>query len=175
VRRDTVLGRQVKEVMASGGLVSSAVIVTLIRRVMRTHGPGKRVLLDGFPRSLQNATDLVELCGHPELAINLQCDDTVLIERILKRKEESDASAVSKSGQDEADKGRADDNIHTALERLRTYHKYHKTTLDWLQEQHVPVVNIDCSGSAEHVWEQLLAIGRLMRPACWIDETSLLD
>ena len=68
VRRDTVLGRQVRDIMARGELVSSAVIVTLVRRVMRNH-PGKRVLLDGFPRSLQNAHDLVALCGVPELAL----------------------------------------------------------------------------------------------------------
>jgi hypothetical protein len=29
----------------------------------------------------------------------------------------------------------------------------------------VPVVNLDCSGSPDNVWEQLLAIGRLMRRA----------
>ena len=67
LRKDTVLGRQVSNILAKGELISSAVIVTLIRRVMRNH-PGKRVLLDGFPRSLQNAHDLVKLCGKPELA-----------------------------------------------------------------------------------------------------------
>jgi adenylate kinase len=156
VRRDTVLGRQVRDILAKGELVSSAVIVTLIRRVMRKH-PGKRVLLDGFPRSLQNAHDLVELCGTPELALHLECDDTILIERILKRGE------CNKEG------GRDDDTIHVALKRLRTYHKYHHTTMDWLREQHVPVVNLDCSGTAENVWEQLSAIGRLMRPVTRMD------
>ena len=157
VRRDTVLGRQVKEIMARGELVSSAVIVTIIRRVMRNH-PGKRILLDGFPRSLQNAHDLVELCGKPELALHLECDDTILMERILKRAKEN-----------EQEGGRDDDNIHTALKRLRTYHKYHHSTMEWLREQHVPVVNLDCGGTAENVWEQLSAIGRLMRPVTRID------
>lgn len=163
VRRDTVLGKQVREIMERGELVSSAVIVTLMRRVMRNH-PGKRVLLDGFPRSLQNAHDLVELCGVPELALHLECDDTILMERILKRGAQSTASGTGE--------GRADDNIHTALKRLRTYHKYHNSTLEWLREQHVPVVNLDCSGSADSVWEQLCAIGRLMRPATKIDPSS---
>jgi adenylate kinase family enzyme len=148
VSRNTVLGREVNEIMKRGELVSSAVIVALVKRRMRHH-PGKRVLLDGFPRSLQNAHDMVELCGKPELALHLECDDTILLERILKRNE-----------------GREDDNIYTALERLRTYHKSHHTTMDWLKDQGVPVVNLDCSGPAEHVWDQLLAIGRLMRPAC---------
>lgn len=29
----------------------------------------------------------------------------------------------------------------------------------------MPVVNLDCGGTPENVWQQLLAIGRLMRPA----------
>jgi adenylate kinase family enzyme len=161
VRRDTVLGKQVRDIMAEGELVSSAVIVTLIRRVMRNH-PGKRVLLDGFPRSLQNAQDLMELCGTPDLALHLECDDTILMERILKR-------AATSTGK------RADDNIHTALQRLRTFHKYHHSTMEWLRGQHIPVVNLDCSGTPENVWDQLSAIGRLMRPVTRIDNSSTLQ
>jgi adenylate kinase len=171
VRRDTVLGREVKEIMSRGGLVSSAVIVRLIRKVMRTHAPGKRVLLDGFPRSLQNATDLVELCGKPELAIHLRCDDTTMMERILKRRE-SAAEASSKDDERDSSCARPDDNIHTALQRLRTYHKSQRPTMDWLQDQCVPIINLNGNGTADQVWEQLLAIGRLMRPACIIDRNS---
>ena len=163
VERGTVLGKEVKEVMESGGLVSSAVILALIRRAVRGHGSGKRVLLDGFPRSPQNAADLVELGAKPELAINLECDDTILIERILNR-----AAQSNESGE-----GRSDDNIHTALQRLRTFHKMHRTTMDFLHENHVPIVNLDCSGTADQVWNQLLAIGRLVRPAVWIDTSDL--
>jgi len=165
VERDTPLGREVRDVMISGDLVSSAVIVTLMRRKMRLpENAGKRILLDGFPRSLQNATDLVELCGQPELALQLECDDTVLIERILKRKEES---AGDSNG------GRDDDNIKTALKRLRNYHKYLHVTVDWLRENRVPVVNLDCDCPPDQVWEQLISIGRLMRPATKIDDEDL--
>jgi deoxyadenosine/deoxycytidine kinase len=107
---------------------------------------------DGFPRSIENAHDLVTLCGKPELALHLVCDDTILMERIMAR----GSSALVP---------REDDNFQTALQRLRTYHKYHHVTLDWLRENHVPIVNLDCSGDPESVWQQLVAIGRLMRPA----------
>ena len=147
VAKGTALGKQVEEIMKSGGLVSSALMVTLMKARMRDH-PGKRILLDGFPRSQENARDLVTLCGKPELALNITCDDTVLLERILNR---------GKSG------ARADDNFHTALERIRTYHKYGHVTLDFLREEHVPVVYLDGEQTAEGVWEQLCAIGRLMR------------
>lgn len=154
VERRTPLGKEVGEMMKRGQLVSSAVITALIRRKTRKF-PGRRILLDGFPRSLENANELVELMGKPELALHLNCDDTILMERIMKRKKEGEQSG----------KSRSDDNIETALQRLRTYHKFHHGTMDWLREQHVPIVNLDCSGTPENVWNQLLAIGRLMRPA----------
>jgi adenylate kinase family enzyme len=170
VRRDTVLGKQVQGIMERGELVSSAVIVTLIRRVMRNH-PGKRVLLDGFPRSLQNAHDLVALCGVPELALHLECDDTILMERIIQRGIEAAAvttptpTTTTTTDGEQHQTIRSDDTFHTAIKRLRTYHKFHHPTMNWLREQHVPVVNLDCSGTPENVWNQLVGIGRLMRPA----------
>ena len=148
VAKGTRLGKQVDEIMKSGGLVSSAMMVTLMNKRMKDH-PGKRILLDGFPRSQENAKDLVTLCGKPELALHLDCDDTVLLERIMKRGE---------SGE------RADDNFQTALQRIRNYHKYHNVTLDFLREEHVPIVFLDCSMTPDGVWDQLRGIARLMRP-----------
>lgn len=155
VQAGTRLGKEVEEIMKSGGLVSSAIMVALMQKRMKDH-PGKRILLDGFPRSAENARDLVTLCGKPELALHLECDDTVLIERILSR---------GKSG------ARSDDNITTALQRIRTYHKYHNTTIEFLRQEHVPIVNLDCSATADGVWEQLSAISRLMRKTLSVDST----
>lgn len=149
VAQGTELGKHVEEIMQSGGLVSSAIMVALMQKRMKDH-PGKRVLLDGFPRSRENAEDLVTLCGKPELALHLTCDDTVLLERIMKRGE---------SGQ------RPDDNIKTAIQRIRNYHKFHHVTLDFLREENVPIVFLDCSTTPDGVWEQLRSIGRLMRSA----------
>mmetsp|Transcript_17053 Transcript_17053/g.46763 ORF Transcript_17053/g.46763 Transcript_17053/m.46763 type:complete len:344 (+) Transcript_17053:73-1104(+) len=153
VAQGSALGKQVQEIMARGELVSSAVIVALMKKHMHHH-PGKRVLLDGFPRSAENAQDLITYCGTPELALHLHCDDTILLERIIGR------------GADlPAEERREDDNFKTALERLRTFHKHHPSTLEWLKDHCVPIINLDCSGPPETVWGQLEAIGRLMRPA----------
>jgi adenylate kinase family enzyme/ankyrin repeat protein len=149
VEQGTELGKHVEDIMKSGGLVSSAIMVALMQKRMKDH-PGKRILLDGFPRSRENAEDLVTLCGKPELALHLTCDDTVLLERIMKR---------GQSGE------RADDNFQTAIQRIRTYHKYHKVTLDFLRDKQVPVVFLDCEQTPDGVWEQLRSIGRLMRSA----------
>ena len=141
------LGKHVEEIVKKGELVSSAVMVTLMQKRMKDH-PGKRILLDGFPRSLENAKDLVTLCGRPELALHMTCDDTVLLERIMKR---------AQSGE------RSDDNFQTGIQRIRNYHKYDRVVLDFLREEHVPIVYLDCSATPEGVWNQLSSIGRLMR------------
>jgi len=164
VELDTPLGRECAEIMKRGALVSSAVITALVRRRMRAF-PRRRLLLDGFPRSLENAHDFRKLCGKPELALHLECDDTVLMERIMKRSRENNEGAAK----------RTDDNIDTAIQRLRTFHKYHKPTMDWLRDEHVPIVNLDCSGTPENVWNQLLAIGRLMRPAAQLSNNGSND
>ncbi|KAL3782949.1 hypothetical protein ACHAW5_002730 [Stephanodiscus triporus] len=155
----TPLGREVADIMARGDLVSSAVVTALMRRRMRRH-PGRRILLDGFPRSLENARDFVELCGPPELALHLNCDDTVMIERIMSR-----ANGGGGQGDAVEEEARSDDNVHTAIQRLKNYHKHHGPTMSWLKEIRVPIVELDCSGSKDDVWGQLTAIGRLMRPA----------
>ncbi|KAL3796357.1 hypothetical protein ACHAW5_001683 [Stephanodiscus triporus] len=80
----TPLGQEVADIMARGDLVSSMVIMALIRRRMRHH-PGRRILLDGFPRSLENVRDFVELRSPPKLALHLNCDNTVMIKRIMSR------------------------------------------------------------------------------------------
>lgn len=90
-------------------------------------------------RSMENAIDLVKLCGKPELALHLECDDTILMERIMSRA----AKASESEGK------RADDNFHTVLKRLRTYHKSHIPTIQFLREQHVPIVELDCSVSPD--------------------------
>jgi adenylate kinase len=137
---------------------------------------GKRVLLDGFPRSPENAKDLITLCGKPELALHLVCDDTILMERIMTRGvkslQQSNASCNTEKKHDSETSPsvrREDDNFYAALKRLRTFHEHHNVTMEWLRNQQVPIINLDCTGSPESVWQQLVSIGRLMRPAVKLD------
>jgi len=60
---------------------------------------------------------------------------------------------------------RSDDIFHTALGQIRSFNKYHNVTMDFLREQQVPIVYLDGTTSAQGVWKQLLAIGRIMRSA----------
>jgi len=164
IARGTPLGMEVDEIIKTGGLVPSDIITALLRRRMKSF-PGQRVLLDGFPRSTQNAIDFAATCGKPEMALLLDCDDTVMMERVIKRGAAADAAAAAAvNGAVNGQRRRGDDNIETALQRIRNYHKFQRPVMDWLRDEHIPIVHLDASGSPENVWEQLMAIGRLMRP-----------
>jgi hypothetical protein len=100
-----------------------------------------------------------------------------MIERILSRGAAANSGGGCGGGGDDdggdanvagaaaAAAARSDDNVHTAIQRLKNYHKHHNPTMSWLKEIRVPIVELDCSGTKEDVWGQLTAIGRLMRPA----------
>lgn len=149
VAAETPLGKEVGAIMQRGELVSSELIVALLRRRMRRFG-GRRLLLDGFPRSAQNAIDFEAQCGKPELALHLTCTEETMMARILKRAELE---------------GRADDTRETALKRMHVFSESSVPTLAWLRASSTPIIELDCNGPPDAVWGQLLAIGRLMRGA----------
>jgi adenylate kinase family enzyme len=98
-----------------------------------------------------------------------------LLERILERGGQSAREAERAALLGQKVNVRSDDNVHTAIRRLKNYHKHHKPTMDWLKSIKVPIVELDCSGSKEDVWQQLMAIGRLMRPAVKIPPMGQLQ
>jgi adenylate kinase len=110
VREGTPLGLKAKAVMEAGELVSDDLMVGLIQE--RLAGPDARrgFILDGFPRTLDQAGALDSLLKGNEMAlasvINLSVPESVLIDRLQGR-----------SGQE----SRADDRRETVLERLRVY------------------------------------------------------
>jgi adenylate kinase len=86
---------------------------------MKLH-PGKRVLLDFFPRSRQNTGDLVTLCGKPEM---LSC------------------SSASCNGADEFRATTTRHILPSALQHILTFRKNHRVTLDFLREEMCSVVS----------------------------------
>ncbi|MCF6264386.1 MAG: adenylate kinase [Xanthomonadales bacterium] len=91
VSAGTELGLQVKEIMASGQLVSDDIMLGLIEERLGHEDARKGFLLDGYPRNLVQAKALDELLsrmGMPvEEAIDIAVDNEQIIERISKRAE----------------------------------------------------------------------------------------
>ena len=112
VREGTPLGQRVKAVMEAGELVSDDLMIALIRERIAAPDARAGFLLDGFPRTVDQAAALDRLLEgngtHISAVVNLSVPDSALIDRLAGR-----------SGQEK----RSDDRQETVLERLRVYHE----------------------------------------------------
>jgi adenylate kinase len=106
----TALGRQVQAFMARGDLVPDVVILGLLMPRVLEASERNGYLLDGFPRSVEQAVEarkLAEMAGaSPTAVIYLDAPREVLVKRILARAEVE---------------GRADDNPETIANRLAVF------------------------------------------------------
>jgi len=89
VAAGTEVGLQAKDVMASGGLVSDDLVVNIIRERILEADCSKGFILDGFPRTLEQAKMLDEMLSSSgnkvSLVLALEVPDEVLTERICGR------------------------------------------------------------------------------------------
>ena len=113
----TEMGKKVAVVMDAGHLVTDEIVIGLIREKLETvKAPG--FIFDGFPRTLKQADALgallAELGQKIDLALELQVNDDILVERVLNRARET----VAAGGQ-----ARADDNADSLKIRLMAYYK----------------------------------------------------
>lgn len=134
------LGKQAKEIMESGGLVSDEIIIGMISGRIGQDDCKGGFILDGFPRTVPQAealdTMLSEKSINMDHVIELEVDDEAMIERICGRFTCSKCGAgyhdkfqplekegvCDKCGATEFTR-RADDNAETVRARLVAYHE----------------------------------------------------
>lgn len=63
VQSGSKLGNEIKDIIEKGQLVDASVVLALLDKALH-NSFGRVVLLDGFPRSLQNAHDFYRLFGN---------------------------------------------------------------------------------------------------------------
>lgn len=90
VRNQTELGMKAKGYMDSGALVPNDLIIGLMKE--KIAGLDK-ILLDGFPRTVEQADALAEQV-EVDLAINIDVDDEELINRLTQRRSCPECNAV---------------------------------------------------------------------------------
>ncbi|XP_008803669.1 adenylate kinase, chloroplastic-like isoform X1 [Phoenix dactylifera] len=80
-------GKRAKEYMEKGMLVPSEIVVMMVKeRLLQPDAQEKGWLLDGYPRSLSQATALEDLRIRPDLFILLDISEDILIERVVGRR-----------------------------------------------------------------------------------------
>ena len=144
VARGTEIGKEVARIMAAGDLVPDDIIVRIVRQRLPESEVGQGVLLDGFPRTLEQARALDEMLaseGHQvDFVIALDVPEDVLVERILHR------AAIE---------GRSDDTREAIAERMREYHKLTEAVLDYYRRHGVRVIEVNGMGDPDEVFERI--------------------
>jgi adenylate kinase len=139
VCRGTPLGRRAQAIMEAGELVPDEVVIGLVRE--RTGLPDTRngFLLDGFPRTIEQAEALDRILEGNGAAvdgvINLLVPEGTLVERLLGRA---------------ALEGRSDDRRETVAERLRVYREKTAPLVEHYRGLRL-LLDVDGSGSVEEV------------------------
>jgi len=85
VAKGSELGLEVKEIMASGSLVSDDLIIAIVKERIKADDCKNGFILDGFPRTVVQAEKLDELIGSIDKAVYINCSDEALLERITAR------------------------------------------------------------------------------------------
>jgi adenylate kinase len=144
VARDTEIGKEAARIMSAGDLVPDGVIIRIVQGILRDPDVSSDVLLDGFPRTLEQARALEEMLGQEghrvDFVVALDVPEGALVDRILHR------AAVE---------GRADDTREAIAERMHEYHKLTEAVLDHYRRRGVRVVPVDGTGDVDQVFERI--------------------
>ncbi|CEG01313.1 Adenylate kinase [Ostreococcus tauri] len=86
VAAGTEAGKKAKEYMDRGDLVPNDVVVTMVKDRLAQPDCAKGWLLDGYPRSEEQAQALIESGINPDLFLLLDVPDEILIDRVVGRR-----------------------------------------------------------------------------------------
>lgn len=118
VKAGTEIGKKADAIMKGGGLVSDEVVIGIIAERIEQPDCAKGFILDGFPRTLNQADALGRLLTSKgidlDAVIELKVDDGALLARIENRARETAAAGGTV---------RADDNADALRTRLMAYYR----------------------------------------------------
>lgn len=175
VKAGTELGLQVKEVMATGGLVSDELIIGLISERITQADCANGFLLDGFPRTIPQAEALEDAGIEIDHVLEIAVEDEEIVGRISGRRMHPGSGRTyhvehnppKQAGKDDVTGEelihREDDKEETVRKRLQVYHTQTKPLVDFYQQLSAAKGTPKCSrvegvGSVEEITSRVLSV-----------------
>ena len=171
VATGTRFGLKAKSIMEAGNLVPDEVVLGIISERLSQPDAQDGFILDGFPRTTQQALDLEELLdqiGTPlDTAVLMDVDFDILMKRLTGRRTCSLTGTLLNvyfSSQEELDEctnaggeliQREDDNEETIGNRLDVYRENTEPLIEFYKERE-KLTTIDAEGGIDEVYERLL-------------------
>ena len=162
VRNGTELGKKAKTYMDAGALVPNDLIIGLMKEKIAGLD---RIILDGFPRTIEQADALAEQIDI-DVAVNIDVDDAELVKRLTQRRSCPDCNAVyhlankppAKDGVCDKCGGklyqRDDDKEETVRNRLEVYRKNTFPLIDYY-EKRGKLVTVPGVGSIDEIYAKV--------------------
>ncbi len=166
VKSGSPVGLKAKGYMSQGLLVPDTIIHDIIVERLAKDGD-KGFLMDGYPRTLEQAQDLDDICKSLDIEIDhviaLDLPDEVIEKRITGRRVCKDCGTIyhidtkpsKKVGVCDVCGGelytRADDTLESLRVRLSEYEKSTKPLIDYYKD-HTSIIHINGDGSIEEVF-----------------------
>ena len=173
IKGSTALGKQIEGYSKRGELVPDTIIIGLLKNRISQNDCSKGFILDGFPRTIPQATEL-EKVSSVDLVVNLEVPDEVIIERLSTRLTCKNCGEIfnkrflkpKKEGICDKCGGqlytRDDDKPEVMQERLNTYRKQTQPLLDYYTKKNLVenVSNKEAGVPPEKIIAKILAIIR---------------
>jgi len=174
IQAESELGLKVKDVMASGGLVSDEIIIALVKERIQRSDCSNGFLFDGFPRTIRQAEALLEAKVAIDHVLEISVDDDEIIDRLSGRRVHQESGRIyhiehnppQKEGRDD-DTGdaliqREDDKQETVCKRLEVYHAQTEPLIDFYQAKESDIKakyhKVIGFGSVEKIKEKVLSV-----------------
>ncbi len=171
IKRETELGKKVKEIVGKGDLVPDELTVSLVRERLAQPDAGGGYILDGFPRTIPQAAALGEFQAM-DAVVNFKISDDIVIGRLSGREVCKSCGAIYHvKNMPSRVKGvcdkcggtlytRPDDTLESITNRLDVYKKQTEPLIDYYRKKKL-LRDIDSSKSPEDTLVQIRkAIGK---------------
>ena len=147
IKEGTELGKQAKDVMNAGGLVSDDLIINLVQERIAKPDCVNGCILDGFPRTIPQAQALADANVTIDHVIEISVPDDEIVKRLSGRRQHAGSGRVyhidhnppKQEGIDDVTGEpliqREDDKESTIRERLATYHEQTSTLVGFYQDK----------------------------------------
>jgi UMP-CMP kinase len=114
------------------------ITIALLETAMKESG-GRRFLIDGFPRAMDQALKFEETVVKSKMVLYFECPEEEMMKRLLKRGETS---------------GRVDDNEDSIKKRFKTFRETSYPVIEHYAK-HGKVAAISCLNSKENVYRDV--------------------
>ena len=169
IRSGSELGEQVKALMDEGKFVPDEIVTEIIRDRINSPDCANGFILDGFPRNLKQAEELVGMGVRVNKALLINVPDEVLVDRVQGRVmcDKCGASFHLKNNPSALEgvcdkcgghlQARHVDRPETVRARLKVYHEQTDPVVDFYRDRGV-LSEIDGTASIEAAAEEILKI-----------------